>query len=67
MSDESTLYGRAVRARRGRRPKAVDQARVCADSGCRTRLSRYNLGDTCYAHRHVRYPRLRGEVLRSPS
>lgn len=65
MSDELTLHGRVVRARRGRRPKTVEQARVCADSGCQTRLSRYNLSDTCYAHRGVRYPRLRGEVVRS--
>lgn len=65
MSDETTLHGRVVRARRGRRPKTVEESRVCADAGCETRLSRYNLGDHCYAHRGVRYPRLRGEVART--
>jgi hypothetical protein len=37
--------------------------RVCAHSGCVTKLSRYNRRDYCYLHAPVKYPRVRGRIL----
>lgn len=45
----------------GRRPKATDQRRRCADDSCHTVLSRYNLGDYCRPHTPIRFPRVRGQ------
>jgi len=49
----------AGRARR--RPKTYGENRVCADSGCETRLSRYNRETRCFSHAPVEFKRLRGE------
>jgi hypothetical protein len=46
----------------GRRPKAILDARFCADRGCRTRLSRYNTRTHCYSHSAIRFPRTRGKA-----
>jgi hypothetical protein len=51
--------GRQARRMRGRRPKTDDSGRPCSVEGCRTRLSRYNRSDVCFAHRETRYPRIR--------
>ncbi len=45
---------------RGRRPKTVDRERRCTHPGCLTRLTRYNRGDSCYAHQSPRRVRVRG-------
>jgi hypothetical protein len=34
--------------------------RICAQRGCKVRLSRYNQRDTCYAHWKLEYGRVRG-------
>jgi hypothetical protein len=47
--------------RSGRRPPATDGHRVCAARGCKTKLTRYNRSNTCYAHQVRRYPRIRGQ------
>ncbi len=70
MSDTTTVIPardaiREARRTRGRRPKAIDTRRTCAESGCVTVLSRYNRGDRCYAHREPRFPRIRAS--HSPS
>jgi hypothetical protein len=36
------------------------EGRVCAHSGCGTRLSKYNRRDKCWAHAEMKVPRLRG-------
>lgn len=52
---------------RGSRPQALPRAsqqqpegRVCAQAGCKTRLSKYNKRDKCWAHAEMKVPRLRG-------
>lgn len=47
----------------GRRPKTVEQPRVCSSSGCGTVLTRYNQSERCYQHRELRYPRIRGSAV----
>jgi hypothetical protein len=44
----------------GRRPRTVDERRICPIEGCNTKLSRYNLGEACLVHQPVRFPRIRG-------
>jgi hypothetical protein len=44
-----------------RRPKTYAEGRVCADSECTVRLSRYNKAEHCFNHAPARFPRLRGE------
>ncbi len=44
----------------GRRPRTVDERRVCPIEGCDTVLSRYNSGETCLPHQPTRFPRVRG-------
>jgi hypothetical protein len=39
------------------------QDRVCAKSGCETKLSQYNKAEYCHAHAPVRFPRVRGKIL----
>jgi len=43
-----------------RRPKQYTDGRVCAHDGCDVVISRYNRTDTCFRHRPVVYPRIRG-------
>ena len=54
----------AIRAARPgsriRRPKQYARGRVCAEDGCDIVVSRYNRADTCFQHRPVVYPRIRG-------
>lgn len=50
---------------RERRPKVVEERRVCAESTCDTVLSRYNSSETCHRHSPTRFPRVRG-VVESP-
>lgn len=52
---------------RGSKPQPLPRAsrkypegRVCAQSGCETRLSTYNRREKCWAHADVKIPRLRG-------
>jgi hypothetical protein len=40
--------------------KTAPEGRVCAQSECETRLSRYNKRDKCWAHAEMKVPRLRG-------
>ena len=49
----------AGRARR--RPKTYGDERVCAESECETRLSRYNRETFCFTHSPAKYRRMRGE------
>jgi hypothetical protein len=44
----------------GRRPKVVEERRICADPGCTTELNRYNGDERCYRHQVRRFPRVRG-------
>jgi hypothetical protein len=43
-----------------RRPKQFARGRVCANPDCSTLVSRYNRAESCYRHRSVVYPRIRG-------
>ncbi len=60
----SILRGSAL-PRGTRRPRTVEDRRICAARGCRTVLSRYNPRSTCHVHAPVRYPRIRGSVVES--
>lgn len=55
----------AIRAARPgsriRRPKQYARGRVCVHAGCETVVSRYNRSETCFRHRPVVYPRIRGK------
>ena len=64
MTDPIT--GRRPAGRR-RAPKAVDERRVCADSGCVTVLSRYNKKTTCHVHSPIKFPRVRGRDVPTPT
>ena len=44
----------------GRRPQTATKVRTCSAFGCCTQLSRYNTAETCYVHRPLRFPRVRG-------
>jgi hypothetical protein len=47
-------------------PSRVEEAgRVCEHPGCRTRLSVYNTGPTCWQHADLEFPNLRGKRLRT--
>lgn len=60
MSD-TTLKGRRIQG--GVRPsKTIEATRVCADSGCVTKLSKYNRREFCFAHAPVKFPRVRGRI-----
>lgn len=54
-----TILGRKFTGKR-RRPKAVDERRVCAAPDCETILSRYNRKTHCHVHAPIKYPRVRG-------
>jgi hypothetical protein len=55
----------AIRAARPgsriRRPRQYGRDRVCSSPGCDTVISRYNRADTCFTHKPVTYPRIRGK------
>ncbi len=59
---DTTLSGRKLTGRR-RRPKTVDDVRVCAQQECTTTLSRYNLKGTCHMHSPIKFPRVRGREV----
>ena len=47
-------------------PSRVEEVgRACAHPGCRTKLSVYNAGSSCWQHADVVFPNLRGKRLRS--
>jgi hypothetical protein len=64
VETRSTITAKAT-PERGRKPKLGEPDRRCAESGCDTRLTRYNRKDKCYRHQPRKRPRLRG--LRRPS
>jgi len=43
--------------------KRFGKDRVCAKSGCDTKLSQYNKSDYCHTHAPIRFPRVRGKIL----
>ncbi len=55
----------AIRAARPgariRRPKQYSRGRVCSHPECSTVVSRYNRSESCFTHRPVTYPRIRGK------
>ena len=57
----STTMRATTAGRARRRPKTYGEARVCDDSSCDTRLSRYNRNEFCFQHAPVKFPRMRGE------
>lgn len=62
-----TVRGRRMGRSLGRRPRLREDTATCSTKGCRTVLSRYNLGAECRVHAVPRYPRLRGEFVRDAS
>lgn len=60
MSSNTTVLTATKVPGRSRRPKTVDELRVCADTGCDTQLSRYNRKGTCHVHSPIKFPRVRG-------
>lgn len=60
------ISGRRPSGRR-RAPKVVDDRRVCVDKGCETVLSRYNRKATCHVHSPVKFPRVRGRQVPTPT
>jgi hypothetical protein len=65
VGNRSLPVYRGSRPAVGRRPKATDQRRRCADDSCGTVLSRYNLGEYCRVHAPLRFPRVRGQLTTS--
>ncbi len=59
---ENVLRGKHIRGKL-RAPKTFAEDRVCAESRCETKLSRYNRREHCYAHAPTRFPRLRGRIV----
>ena len=57
-----SLKGAAVRAL-PRRNRTWSAGRKCAEPGCVTRLSIYNLGATCWQHADLVFPNYRGKRL----
>ena len=61
----------AIRAARPgsriRRPKQYNAGRVCIAGECETVISRYNRSETCFRHRPVTYPRIRGQFAEDAS
>jgi hypothetical protein len=43
--------------------RRFNEGRVCAKSGCSTKLSQYNKAEYCHAHAPVRFPRVRGKIM----
>ncbi len=46
-----------------RRPKVYAGGRVCISEDCATVVSKYNRSETCFAHRPVTFPRIRGKFV----
>jgi NADH pyrophosphatase NudC (nudix superfamily) len=63
IASETTILRGTKTSVGGRRLKADLDARFCAEHGCPTRLSRYNMRPRCYAHRATRFPRTRGQAV----
>ena len=42
---------------------STEGGRICAEPGCETRLSIYNLGNHCWQHAEVSFPNHRGKRL----
>jgi hypothetical protein len=63
MNIDQTVPGRRMGSSLGRKPRMRDETVVCSTRGCKTVLSRYNLGSDCRIHATPRYPRLRGELV----
>jgi len=63
IASDTTILRGTKQALSGRRPQTADATRYCGTRGCETRLSRYNTRNHCYAHRLVRFPRIRGKVV----
>ena len=59
-----SLVGRIPGTKTGRRPKANDELRICAEPTCTTKLNRYNPSDRCNVHRPTRFPAVRGRTKR---
>ena len=59
MATEPVLAGRMV-IPEGRPPRQSTGGRICVVPDCQTRLSIYNLKETCFRHSPIRYPRIRG-------
>lgn len=49
-----------ARTQASRKPRSYEPERTCSAVGCTTRLSKYNPGDFCNAHRPRKRARLRG-------
>ena len=59
---ENVLKGR--RSLNGTRPPPVySDQRTCVSKGCKTRLSKYNRREHCFAHAPTKFPRLRGRIV----
>jgi len=59
---ENVLRGQRILGT-SRAPKEYSVERTCAKDGCKTKLSRYNRREFCFAHAPTRFPRLRGRVV----
>lgn len=46
-----------------RRPKVYSRGRICTAEDCATVISKYNRTETCFAHRPVTFPRIRGKFV----
>ena len=57
-----TMKGSAIKGVT-RPSKDFGKGRVCAQSECETKLSRYNRREYCFAHAPVKYPRVRGRII----
>lgn len=62
MMNDNVTRGRRLDGG-SRAPKTYSAERMCADTGCETKLSRYNRREFCFVHAPVRYPRLRGRIV----
>jgi len=62
MTQETPTVAGRIPEQSGKSPKTVDQVRVCSESSCDTKLSRYNTHHACYRHRPMRFPRVRGRI-----
>jgi hypothetical protein len=54
--------------RPGRLPppsRTEQEGRICGHDGCRTKLSVYNAGSSCWQHADLVFPSLRGKRLRT--
>lgn len=60
MSD--TVRGAAIKGVT-RPSKRFATDRVCAQKGCKTKLSQYNKAEFCHLHAPIRFPRVRGKIM----